>query len=89
MVVAATRNRYYLPEALRLLASRAEDAAAEAKDGRLAAAAFRDHAGIGRNLAIEVLEYFDRVRFTRRRGDTREILRPSGEVFGTGAQAGR
>ena len=89
MVVAATRNRYYLPQALRLLAGRAEDAAAEAKDGRLAAAAFRDHAGIGRNLAIEVLEYFDRVRFTRRRGDTREILRPSGEVFGTGAQAGR
>ena len=84
MVVGATRNRYYLPRVLRLLAERAEDAAAEAKDGMVTAASFRDHAGIGRNLAIEVLEYFDRVRFTRRRGDAREILRPSEEVFGAG-----
>ncbi len=84
MVVGATRNRYYPPQALRRLAESAEDAAAEAKDGAITAAAFRDHAGIGRNLAIEVLEYFDRVRFTRRRGDVREILRPSGEIFGAG-----
>ncbi len=84
LVVGATRNRFYSPQALRRLAERAEDAAAEARDGMVTAAAFRDHAGIGRNLAIEVLEYFDRVRFTRRRGDVREILRPSGEVFGAG-----
>jgi len=39
----------------------------------LTAAAFRDRAGIGRNLAIEVLEYFDRIKFTRRVGDAHVI----------------
>jgi selenocysteine-specific elongation factor len=33
----------------------------------------RDRFGVGRNLAIEVLEFFDRVRFTRRVGDVRII----------------
>ena len=34
---------------------------------------FRDRSGIGRNLAIEVLEYFDRIKFTRRVGDAHVI----------------
>ena len=70
---------------MRHLAESAEDAAAEAEDGLITAAVFRSHTGIGRNLAIEVLEYFDRVRCTRRRGDSREILRSSEEVFGSGS----
>jgi len=37
------------------------------------ATAFRDRSGIGRNLAIEVLEYFDRIKFTRRVGDAHLI----------------
>jgi selenocysteine-specific elongation factor len=41
--------------------------------GTLTAAAFRDRSGIGRNVTIEVLEYFDRIRFTRRVGDARII----------------
>ena len=28
----------------------------------------------GRKLAIEVLEYFDSIRFTQRRGDVRVVL---------------
>ena len=39
----------------------------------ITAAAFRDRAGIGRNLSIEVLEYFDRIKFTRRVGDAHVI----------------
>ena len=88
LVVGATRNRYYLPGALRSLAESLEAAAESSADGTVTAASFRDKAGIGRNLAIEVLEYFDKVRFTRRSGNERKILRPSGEVFGGGAGPG-
>jgi len=35
---------------------------------------FRDHFGCGRNVIIDVLEYFDDIGFTRRQGDTRIIL---------------
>ncbi len=40
----------------------------------ITAAGFRDRSGIGRNAAIEVLEYFDRIKFTRRVGDTHVLL---------------
>jgi len=33
------------------------------------AADFRDRLGVGRKLAIQILEYFDRIGFTRRRGN--------------------
>ena len=35
---------------------------------------FRDASGLGRNTAIDVLEYFDRQRITQRQGDTRIVL---------------
>ena len=35
---------------------------------------FRDAARIGRNLTIDVLEYFDRCGFTRRTGETRRVI---------------
>ncbi len=84
LVVGATKNRYYLPAALRGLADSLERATAESADGTVTAASFRDRAGIGRNLAIEVLEYFDKIRFTRRSGNERKILRPADEAFGGG-----
>ncbi len=46
------------------------------------AADFRDRTKIGRNLAIEILEYFDKVGLTWRTGDTRKVLKPATEVFG-------
>lgn len=33
------------------------------------AAEFRDHVGVGRKLAIQILEFFDRIGYTRRAGD--------------------
>jgi selenocysteine-specific elongation factor len=44
-------------------------------DGSAQAAAFRDRIGTGRKLAIQILEYFDRVGYTRRIGDAHR-LRP-------------
>jgi selenocysteine-specific elongation factor len=42
--------------------------------GAFTARDFRDAAGIGRNVAIDVLEFFDDRRFTRRQGDTRIVV---------------
>ena len=73
LVVRISKNRFYLPSALRRLE---ETALAEASAaGAITASAFRDRSGIGRNLAIEVLEYFDQIKFTRRVGDTHVLAR--------------
>ena len=68
-------NRWFPPAALRGLAAIAERLAAESADGYFTAAAYKDRAGIGRNVTIELLEFFDREGFTRREGDTRRIVR--------------
>ena len=89
LITQVAKNRYFPPPALRELADIAEQIAAEAPGNQVTAAAFRDRSGIGRNLTIEVLEFFDRVRFTRRVGDGRVIARPAAEAFGVGEQQRR
>ncbi|HUO95595.1 MAG TPA: selenocysteine-specific translation elongation factor [Steroidobacteraceae bacterium] len=49
-------------------------AALAAERGAIEAAAFRDALGLGRKRAIQILEFFDRVGYTRRVGDT-HVLR--------------
>jgi selenocysteine-specific elongation factor len=66
-------NRYFLPATLSELERIAEHLAAECLDGAFAAADFNRVSGIGRNLAIQVLEYFDRIGFTQRHGDRRSL----------------
>ena len=44
-----------------------------AEHGRIRAATFRNQLGTGRKLAIHILEFFDRVGFTRRIKDERVI----------------
>ena len=82
LVVRLTTNRFVRPAALRRLGTIAEEVAAASQDRRVTAAAFRDRSAIGRNMTIEVLEYFDRVHFTRRVGDARELMRPAAAIFG-------
>jgi len=72
-VVRVSKNRFFLPGAVSKL-----EEIAQGMDP-LTAAAFRDRSGIGRNLAIEVLEFFDRTRFTRRVGDAHVITRNQGQ----------
>ncbi len=64
-------TRYYLPEHLRKMADIARSLDA---DGPFTVRQYRDATGIGRNVAIEVLEYFDRVGFTRRDEQIRKII---------------
>ena len=49
-------------------------------DAGLQAAAFRDATGLGRKRAIQLLEFFDRVGFTRRVRD-QHLLRPGTSLF--------
>jgi selenocysteine-specific elongation factor len=79
LVVRVSVNRFFRPEALNRLSKIAETIAADSKDHTVTAAAFRDCTKIGRTLAIEVLEYFDRIKFTRRVGDTHQIIRLAGD----------
>jgi selenocysteine-specific elongation factor len=83
LVVRVAENRFFPPAGLRRHATFAEEIAAT-KGGLVTAATLRDRAGIGRGLAIEVLEYFDRIKFTRRIGDEHQVLRPARAALGDG-----
>ena len=74
---------FYHPAALAELAQLARelaekaavDAGLETGSGAVGAAVFRDASGLGRKRAIQVLEFFDRVGYTRRVGNG-HLLRP-------------
>ena len=84
LVVRISKNRFFLPETLRQLGAIAEEIAAGDERGMVSAAAFRDASDIGRNLTIEVLEFFDKIKFTRRVGNAHEVIRPVADAFGEG-----
>ena len=78
-VTQISKNRFLLPEAINDLAEIAEILG---KDGKITAGEFRDRSVIGRNMAIEVVEFFDKAGLTKRTGNSREIVKPAIEVFG-------
>jgi selenocysteine-specific elongation factor len=53
-----------------------------AREGEVQAAQFRDRIETGRKLAIQILEFFDRIGFTRRVGDAHRLRQP--DMFGQG-----
>ena len=69
------------PSMVRRLAGTAEQLAAEAAAQKFTVRMFRDATALGRNLTIEVLEFFDRSGFTRRVGDERMVLKPVADAF--------
>ncbi|MDP6343035.1 MAG: selenocysteine-specific translation elongation factor [Alphaproteobacteria bacterium] len=81
-LLAVAPNRFFPPAAVRELAAVVEEMVAESPEGTFNASAFKDRTGIGRNLAIEVLEFFDGAGLTRREGNERHLRRPADEVFG-------
>ena len=64
-------ERFVLAQTLIKFADAAEKTA---ESGPLSVVAFKNQLGIGRKLAIEILEYFDGIGFTRRSGDQRTIV---------------
>ncbi|MBT5945977.1 MAG: selenocysteine-specific translation elongation factor [Rhodospirillaceae bacterium] len=81
LAVQVAENRFFAPAALRAHAETFETMIAS--EGTVGVSPFRQQAGIGRNLAVEVLEYFDRAGLSRRDGNARHQVRPVAEVFGT------
>ena len=83
LVVPVTRNRFVPLATVKALAAHAESLADDSPEGRFTAAEYKNRAHIGRNFAIELLEYFDRSGFTERLGDRRRVRRGAVEAFGT------
>jgi selenocysteine-specific elongation factor len=78
-VLQVSQTRFLLPDAVQELAGIAETLATESK---ITAAEFRNKSGIGRNMAIEILEFFDKSGLTKRDGNLRHIVKPAAEIFG-------
>lgn len=84
LVLPVTRTRFVPLTAIKALAAHAESLAGTLPEGRFTAAEYKNHARVGRNFAIELLEFFDRSGFTERLGDRRRVRRPAAEAFGAG-----
>ena len=74
LLVKVAPNRWYLPEVVAELLAHAQALAAEADDGCLDAAGYRDRTGIGRNLTVQVLEFLNRKGLTRFDGTRHRLL---------------
>ena len=75
------QTRYFFPSTILSLANLCEKLSLEVENGELTLASFRNVSGIGRNLSIEVLEFFDKVGFTKRLGERRFIIKPAKKAF--------
>ena len=71
LAIRISDTRYYLPERLLGLAHQAAELG---QRGPFSVRDFRDATSIGRNVVIEILEYFDRKRFTRRDDNVRHVV---------------
>lgn len=72
-VALVAHDHFFLTDAVRELADIAAEIAQQHRVAR--AAEFRDRIGTGRKLAIQILEFFDRVGYTRRVRDDHLIQR--------------
>ena len=69
-VFQVAHDHFFSREAVAAMATIARKLA---DDNALEAASFRDHLGVGRKLAIQILEFFDRTGFTRRARDSHTL----------------
>ncbi|EKT61358.1 selenocysteine-specific translation elongation factor [Providencia sneebia] len=75
LVTAIVRDRYYSSEQIKQFAGLIQHYCAE--KGEICVADFRNELGVGRKLAVQLLEFFDKSGFTRRKGDA-HFLRDKG-----------
>lgn len=80
-LVQVSRNRFYLPQTVSALACLFEKSVHVHLDTGISVSQFRDSSGIGRNLCVEILEYFDTVGLTNRRDNVRFLRMPYQNVF--------
>jgi selenocysteine-specific elongation factor len=81
-VIEVASDRFFLRTALVELGRMAVDLAGASETRTFSAAEFRDRAGSGRNVGIQILEHFDRRGLTLRQGDVRRVVKDPAAVFG-------
>jgi len=67
LITAIVKDRYYRHDRIVTFANLIREL--DQERGSTCAADFRDRLNVGRKLAIQILEYFNRIGFTRRRGN--------------------
>jgi selenocysteine-specific elongation factor len=75
-------ERFYLRQTLATLAALARQTAQSTANGQFTAAQYRDATGVGRGLAIEILEVLDRLAITQRLGDARKMRKEFEPILG-------
>lgn len=75
LIIAIVTDRYYHHRQIAHFADIIRQRAAVGLSS--SAADFRNQLGMGRKLAIQILEFFDRSGFTRRRGNDRQLRDPN------------
>jgi len=71
LVTEVAPDRFFLRDAVAGMVAAVVEVSAAVDGGWFTAAQFRDRTGNGRQLAIQVLDYFDRRGVTVRKGDLR------------------
>jgi selenocysteine-specific elongation factor len=74
-IVQISERRYFATDAVEKLKQLVVKMCQDGSLNEFTVADFRSYCGIGRNAVVEILEYFDRVGFTRREGSSRKILK--------------
>ncbi len=82
LVLRVADNRFFLPGTVLELAKIAEDMASALPEGNFSAGAYNKRSGLGRNLAIILLEFFDKRGFSRRTEDGRVLVASAEKIFG-------
>jgi hypothetical protein len=75
-------DHFFAREVTEEMAALVRDVAAKAPDGWFTAPSFRDRVHNGRKVAIEILDFFDRLGLTLRKGDLRHINPHRSDLFG-------
>ena len=75
-------DHFFAREATREMVAILGEVAAASEGGWFTAPAFRDRVQNGRKVAIEILEFFDRLGVTLRRGDLRRLNPHGRDLFG-------
>ena len=75
------QDHFFARDVVREMAAILLDIGAQAADGWFTAPAFRDRVQNGRKVAIEILDFFDRLGLTLRRGDLRRINPHRSDLF--------
>ena len=81
-VMRVAGDRFYPRPTLAALASVAETTAKAQANGQFTAAQYRDATGLGRSLAIEILEFLDTLGITQRVGDARKMRKDYVAILG-------